>query len=59
MVGDWFVSVAWLDFVKGIIFAGVFQAVRTALPGKGAAKGLTYGLLIFFLLGRRRGFGSA
>jgi len=49
MGGDWFTKMIIFDIVSGLILAYVFSIIKGALPGAGLVKGISFGLIIFFV----------
>ena len=49
MGGDWFTKMIIFDLLTGFILATVFSIIKGALPGAGLAKGLSFGLIVFFV----------
>jgi hypothetical protein len=49
MGGDWFTKMVIYDLVAGLLLALTFSIVKKALPGNGSMKGISYGLIIWFV----------
>jgi len=49
MGGDWFTKMAVFDLVTGLVLAVIFSIIKSALPGNGLMKGISFGIIIWIV----------